>query len=567
MATCLDKIFCENALSCEITLFDEEGNPIDPLMLRNGDNVVISLKEKTGHIFLGWFDENDNPYYYDTLGDNRYMIRNIDCSKQYIAVHCPIEYAINVSSTNGCFVPYVMQATYGNIVRVHAEETPRCHFLNWTKNGILYSEERDFEYVVTENTSFVAHYDSIKYRLTVIPEKRNRGYCIGSGTYDLNESVEISAMPNTGYQFERWEDGVTSSVRTVTVVSSKTYKALFSVIENTVSAPQVSGGSVIGAGTYKTGEIASLQVIPQQGWTFSHWVVGGETYYDKTVNFVVTEDVNAIPYFNRGNYTVDFLSSPENYGYFSPTPAHSYSYGDTINIEAVPNEGYVFSNWSDGFPQARRTITVSGNAKYTAIFKRPSSTTIISVIMPDSGYVCPIYVGDKDIAQQFGTENRASVLPGAQITLAPVVPEGSKLATVTDSNGNVVWSNNGNTSSPIVEYTVGDENEQLTLNFENETFNLGIALTPLNSETSGLAQFVVTCGQIYDVFTLTTQNPNRNYSGILYGTNAMISAPANFGNYRFSYWCTDSGSFTTPTINVEITKNTKCAAVFEKVPN
>lgn len=45
-----------------------------------------------------------------------------------------------------------------------------------------------------------------------------------------------------------------------------------------------------------------------------------------------------------------------------------YQYGTTTDLTAIPNEGYVFDQWSDGVKDNPRTITVTGDAEYTALF-------------------------------------------------------------------------------------------------------------------------------------------------------------------------------------------------------
>ena len=45
-----------------------------------------------------------------------------------------------------------------------------------------------------------------------------------------------------------------------------------------------------------------------------------------------------------------------------------YQYGATIDLTAIPDEGYVFDQWSDGVKDNPRTITVTGDAEYTALF-------------------------------------------------------------------------------------------------------------------------------------------------------------------------------------------------------
>lgn len=50
------------------------------------------------------------------------------------------------------------------------------------------------------------------------------------------------------------------------------------------------------------------------------------------------------------------------------TGGGTYESGTSITIKAIPNSGYKFVKWSDGNTSATRTVTVTGNATYTAEF-------------------------------------------------------------------------------------------------------------------------------------------------------------------------------------------------------
>ncbi len=54
-------------------------------------------------------------------------------------------------------------------------------------------------------------------------------------------------------------------------------------------------------------------------------------------------------------------------------------YGDTVTAAAVPDRGYRFSEWSDSWNNASRTITVESDAEYTALFEE----IILSVVWKD----------------------------------------------------------------------------------------------------------------------------------------------------------------------------------------
>ena len=55
----------------------------------------------------------------------------------------------------------------------------------------------------------------------------NQGRVTGSGQYDMGSRVTISAIPNSGYHFTQWSDGVTENPRTITLTQDTTFTAEF----------------------------------------------------------------------------------------------------------------------------------------------------------------------------------------------------------------------------------------------------------------------------------------------------------------------------------------------------
>ncbi len=87
------------------------------------------------------------------------------------------------------------------------------------------------------------------------------------------------------------------------------------------------------------------------GWTPAIVAVTGDATYTATFSSVVnvyTITVNAV--------NGQVLGGGE------------YQYGTTTDLTAIPDEGYVFDQWPDGVTDNPRTITVTGDAEYTALF-------------------------------------------------------------------------------------------------------------------------------------------------------------------------------------------------------
>ena len=66
-----------------------------------------------------------------------------------------------------------------------------------------------------------------EYDITVMPNDTQMGTTSGSGTYLKGTIIEISALPKSGYNFVKWDDGNTNNPRRITVNKNETYTAIF----------------------------------------------------------------------------------------------------------------------------------------------------------------------------------------------------------------------------------------------------------------------------------------------------------------------------------------------------
>ena len=113
-----------------------------------------------------------------------------------------------------------------------------------------------------------------------------------------------------------------------------------------------------------------------------------------------------------------------------------YSEGEQAIISATPSTGYHFTQWSDGVSSNPRTVTVTGNATYRAVFEINTYTITVNVTS-GSGTV----TGG-------GTYNY-----GTRVALTPIPESGFKFSR---------WSD-GNTSNP--RYVTANDNITLGVTF------------------------------------------------------------------------------------------------------
>ncbi len=64
-----------------------------------------------------------------------------------------------------------------------------------------------------------------------------------------------------------------------------------------------------------------------------------------------------------------------------------YNQGTTVIISAIPNDGYVFSQWSDGNNEPNRTFTMNQDISVTATFTSTSISHNVSFTSTDGGSI------------------------------------------------------------------------------------------------------------------------------------------------------------------------------------
>ena len=115
-----------------------------------------------------------------------------------------------------------------------------------------------------------------QYTITVSSNNTAMGTVSGGGTYNQGATATLTATPNSGYRFVRWQDNNTQNPRTVTVNANATYTAYFEAIPPTqytitVSSNNTAMGTVNGGGTYNQGATAMLTATPNSGYRFVRW--------------------------------------------------------------------------------------------------------------------------------------------------------------------------------------------------------------------------------------------------------------------------------------------------------
>lgn len=180
------------------------------------------------------------------------------------------------------------------------------------------------------------------------------GTITGAGVYGSGETATLSASANYGYLFANWEkDGIPVSTNssfsfTVTASTAREYVANFDLnsFEITATANPTSGGTIEGVGMYDYGATATLTATPTTGYHFLNWTKDGSVVSTSNIySFEVEGPANLVAHFQLNSYEIAATTIPSYGGTISGTG--TYDYGQTATLTIIPNENFVFLNWTE----------------------------------------------------------------------------------------------------------------------------------------------------------------------------------------------------------------------------
>ena len=340
----------------------------------NVETITIDLSAYNGQsVYLGF------KYNRGTASPRfRWSVDNVSVTQS-----APTQYTItaNASPTSGGTVSGGGTYNQGATCTLTATPASGYEFLYWKKGNTQVSTNATYSFTVTESATYTAYFQQAaptQYTITVNANNNAWGTVSGGGQYNAGATCTLHATPASGYQFDSWKKNgsvvSTNPNYSFTVTENATYTAYFSAepvtyYTITVNASPSNGGTVTGGGTYPAGSSVTLTATPNNGYAFSQWQ-DGSTANPRTIT--VNGDATYTATFTQLQYTITTSVSPAGAG--TVTGGGAYHYGEQVTLTATANSGYEFQGWNDGVTNNPRTITVTGNATYTAIFSEVGAT-------------------------------------------------------------------------------------------------------------------------------------------------------------------------------------------------
>lgn len=221
-------------------------------------------------------------------------------------------------------------------------------FSHWEINNIPMSEEPVYTWRVSETTKAVAVFTPVQFRINLaLSPESDLGYTIGDGIYSYGDIAIITAIPNTDYYFEHWNNGrhVISRENPYSLVvgCDSTFTATLYTDTLTINLQTVSEGSVQGGGRFLKHENVTLTAVPDLGYDFLAWnnADGERVSTDNPFVFPATESVTYTAVFFPKAYTISL--NTESGG--SLVGGGEYPYQSDVVLLAKADSVHTFRCW------------------------------------------------------------------------------------------------------------------------------------------------------------------------------------------------------------------------------
>lgn len=200
----------------------------------------------------------------------------------------------------------------------------------------------------------------------------------GTGSYTaLGDSIaKVTATANYGYHFDHWSYGSTANPDTLLLSSDVTITAFFAKNQYSVTGTSNDNtkGIVTGGTTVDYLDSVTLTATPNYGYHFLRW---SDYHTENPRTVTATSNINLTAVFDFNQYTITLSVDSSIHGTVSG--AGEYNYLSERTISANANYGYHFTMWSDGITDNPRTITLTQDTTFIAMFDNNQYTlTVLS---------------------------------------------------------------------------------------------------------------------------------------------------------------------------------------------
>lgn len=327
------------------------------------DTVTLVATPYMGYHFVYWFSRSfhynsySGWYYIDIpVGYDDTLQVQITDTITYYALFEPDIYTITLESDStfgSGFCSGDGEYEYPTTVAIMSTPDYGYRFSHWNDGDT----NNPRVIALTQDTLFTAYYTKDTFAVYITYDS-TKGTVAGDTAVAYGDSATLSATPHYGYHFSHWNiyryqgsqlmaiDMVEDSTAMVQALGNIAIEAVFDRKLFEVSLlPNIDGRGLADTVFEYYMLETMIEAVPNYGYHFSHWSDGDST---NPRLIVVTSDTSFTAVYEPDLFTLTLSSFDNSLG--TVVGAGTYSYGDTVEIVAIPAEHYHLAYWlSSGY--------------------------------------------------------------------------------------------------------------------------------------------------------------------------------------------------------------------------
>lgn len=337
--------------------------------VEHGANATVVATPKAAYNFAGWY--NGSTKVSSNASYTFAVTANISLTAKFTIKTFTTTTA---NSTGGTASVNKSSVEYGGSAIWTATPSTGYNFSKWsngsTTNPLTVSN-------ITANTHITPIFVLKSYTVTWNP---NGGTVDPTSTTKTHGST-LGTLPTPTraadaqytYTFKGWFTATTGGTQisaSTTVTRNVTYYAQWTATLRSYTATFNGNGggtpSQSSSSFYYNEALGTLPTVTRTGYTFKGWSTSANGPVNVSTTTKVTGDVTYYAIWQINSYTLTVTAGTGG----TVSGSGTYNYDETATLKATASSGYHFVKWSDGNTNANRTVTVTGNATYTAIFEQ-----------------------------------------------------------------------------------------------------------------------------------------------------------------------------------------------------
>ena len=334
-----------------------------------GTSANITAIANTGYTFSGWSGVGVTDTDSASTTVSMTADRSVSASFELLTAELSFKSPSNGQVTGDGEYPL------HSVVSINAFPDNGYRFEKWIGSGIadVLSASTTVDLNFTNEIEAVFSLKPVNtFNLSIFSNPVQGGTTTGSGNFEENKTIVVTATPSIGYSFVQWvgEDFIDrNSTLALTLNNDSNLSAIFELKNHSLILFDTTGGKTSGSGIYEYGTTAQISALPNDGFRFKEWLGKGiSDPYSQTTFIDIDGDKNFTVFFERTKHQLTV--SPTTGG--TATGSGTFEYGEKVTIKAFPHVGYEFDYWIglDANESSEFSFILNENKTIEAVFKK-----------------------------------------------------------------------------------------------------------------------------------------------------------------------------------------------------